>query len=136
MKQLLNAQNVQIAWGESFELVGDSWVDSYGTKYPLSVVGNGCTVVDYTPPAPVQSKEVPMQVDMAQARLALLSKGLLDRVGSEIEAMEEPARSNAKVEWEFRITIRRDNPLVLTLGALLGLSSDDLDDLFIEAAKL
>ena len=59
MKQLLNAQNVQIAWGESFELVGDSWVDSYGTKYPLSVTGEGCTIADYTPPTPAPEPPAP-----------------------------------------------------------------------------
>ena len=59
MKQLLNAQNEQIAWGESFEFVGDAWVDSYGTKYPLSVTGEGCTVADYTPPAPAPEPPAP-----------------------------------------------------------------------------
>lgn len=103
---------------------------------PKSIIDANYMITDYTPPAPVPVKQVPQQVDIAQARLALLSRGLLDRVGAEIEAMEEPNRSAAKIEWEFRITIRRDNHLVLALGALLGLSADDLDDLFIEASKL
>ena len=107
------------------------------TVYPAAAFGGvSIEIKDYTPPAPVKSKQIPQQVDIAQARLALLSRGLLDRVGAEIEAMEEPNRSAAKIEWEFRITIRRDNHLVLALGALLGLSADDLDDLFIEASKL
>jgi len=105
---------------------------------PKSIIDANYMITDYTPPAPVPpvKQQVPQQVDIAQARLALLSRGLLDRVGAEIEAMEEPNRSAAKIEWEFRITIRRDNHLVLALGALLGLSADDLDDLFIEASKL
>ena len=135
MKQLLNADGVQVGVASAFFETALGWVGD-GMVYPTSVVGNGCTVADYTPPAPVPVKQVPQQVDTAQARLALLSRGLLDRVGAEIEAMEEPFRSAAKIEWEFRITIRRDNHLVLALGALLGLSADDLDDLFIEAAKL
>ena len=59
MKQLLNAQNEQIAWGKSFEIVGDSWIDFYGTRYPLSVTGDGCTVTDYAPPAPVPEPPAP-----------------------------------------------------------------------------
>lgn len=107
------------------------------TVYPAAAFGDAVVEIkDYTPPVPVPVKQVPQQVEMTQARLALLSRGLLDRVGAEIEAMEEPNRSAAKIEWEFRITIRRDNHLVLALGALLGLSADDLDDLFIEASKL
>jgi len=135
MKQLLNADGVQVGVASAFFETALGWVGD-GMVYPLLVVGEGCTVADYTPPAPVKSKQIPQQVDIAQARLALLSRGLLDRVGAEIEAMEEPNRSAAKIEWEFRITIRRDNHLVLALGALLGLSADDLDDLFIEASKL
>lgn len=130
----------------NYELVADSFDDFGGIiiakigatelQIPKSTIGVNYTITDYTPPAPVQAKQVPEQVDMAQARLALLARGLLDRVGAEIEAMEEPNRSAAKIEWEFRVTIRRDNPLVLALGALLGLSADNLDDLFIDAAKL
>jgi len=135
MKQLVNKDGIIIGVSSNFVLDGDKWVGD-DCVYYISVAGEGCTVADYTPPAPVPVKQIPQQVEIAQARLALLSRGLLDRVGAEIEAMEEPNRSAAKIEWEFRITIRRDNHLVLALGALLGLSADDLDDLFIEASKL
>ena len=135
----------QLKSGE-FTFVADSFVENENeiiavtngqeSIIPKSIIDANYMITDYTPSAPVLVKQVPQQVDTAQARLALLSRGLLDRVGAEIEAMEEPFLSAAKIEWEFRITIRRDNPLVLALGALLGLSADDLDDLFIEASKL
>ena len=135
----------QLKSGE-FTFVADSFVENENeiiavtngqeSIIPKSIIDANYMITDYTPSAPVLVKQVPQQVDTAQARLALLSRGLLDRVGAEIEAMEEPFRSAAKIEWEFRITIRRDNQLVLALGALLGLSADDLDDLFIEASKL
>ena len=139
--KLLFIDGVQSAFiADDFFMDGADLIGVSGgqrTVYPAAAFGGApIEIKDYTPSAPVPVKQVPQQVETAQARLALLSRGLLDRVGAEIEAMEEPFRSAAKIEWEFRVTIRRDNPLVLALGALLGLSADDLDDLFIEASKL
>lgn len=139
--KVLFIDGVQSAFvADDFFIEGDNYVGVSGgqrTVYPATAFGDAAVEIkDYATPAPVPVKQVPQQIDMAQARLALLSRGLLDRVVAEIEAMEEPFRSKAKIEWEFRVTIRRDNPLVLTLGALLGLSADHLDDLFILAATL
>jgi len=50
--------------------------------------------------------------------------------------MDEPFRSAAKIDWEYQTRIKRDNPLVLQIGALIGFDSDKLDELFIEASKL
>ena len=59
MKQLLNAAGSPIAFSGSFDLIGDSWVDADGAKYPMSVVGEGCKVEDYTPPPPVIEPPAP-----------------------------------------------------------------------------
>ena len=108
------------------------------TVYPAVAFGD-CAVVeikDYTTQPPVIETPVPDSVRNAQARLALLQSGLLERVIAEIEAMEEPNRGKAKIVWEYEQNIRRDNPLVLSLGALLGLNSKELDYLFVLAATL
>lgn len=78
---------------------------------------------------------VPAVVDMAQARLELLDAGLLDDVGPAIDALPEPQRSAARIEWEYRPTVRRASALVATLGTALGLSSEQIDALFIAAAR-
>lgn len=59
MKQLLSEAGDKIAFSESFELINDYWIDADGAKYPMSVVGGGCKVEDYTPPPPVIEPPAP-----------------------------------------------------------------------------
>ncbi len=78
------------------------------------------------PPVPV-----PERVDMAQARLALFQAGLLSQVDAAIDAIPDPTqRETARIEWEYRTTVRRDSQLVAGLGASLGLTDEQIDDLF------
>ncbi|MFN4115637.1 MAG: hypothetical protein ACK4F7_03945 [Inhella sp.] len=72
-------------------------------------------------------------VTMRQARLALLQIGQLAAVEAAIEAMPEPARTAARITWDYSSVVERGNPLVLQLGPALGL---DLDALFAQAAVL
>lgn len=92
--------------------------------------GNVAEARELIAPPPVPT------VDMAQARLALLGAGLLDDVEAAITAMAEPARTAARIAWEYRSTVRRDSALVAQLGAALGLSGAEIDDLFAAAAAL
>ena len=70
-------------------------------------------------------------VTMRQARLELLNRGLLDAVESHVATLSKAAQ----IEWEYSVEVRRDYPLVVELGSLLGLSESDLDA-FFESAKL
>lgn len=80
------------------------------------------------PPQPVA---VPERVEMAQARLALFQAGLLPQVDTAIDAISDPTqRETARIEWEYRSTVRRDSELVAGLGASLGLTNEQIDDLF------
>lgn len=78
----------------------------------------------------------PQVISPRQARLALLGAGLLPQVDSAINGLPEPQRSAAKIEWEFATRIERTSPLVLSLGAALGLIDDQVDDLFAKASAL
>ena len=73
---------------------------------------------------------------MRQARLALLAAGLLDDVEAAIAGMDEPAKTAAQIEWEYSNALERDNALVAVLGPALGLSTNQVDDLFRAAAQL
>ncbi|RYF70866.1 MAG: hypothetical protein EOO22_13575 [Comamonadaceae bacterium] len=88
----------------------------------------------FEPPPP--PNPVPAEVTMRQARLALLGAGKLALVAPAIAALPEPQRSAAQIEWEYSATVERNRPFVLTLGAALGLSAAQLDQLFIVAATL
>ena len=79
---------------------------------------------------------VPAAVTMRQARLALLSAGLLPSVEAAIDAMTEPTKSAARIEWEYSNELQRSNALVTALGPALGLSGSQIDQLFISAAGI
>lgn len=79
---------------------------------------------------------VPEEVTMRQARLALLEAGLLANVQTAINSLPEPARTKAQIEWDYSNALQRSNSFVATLGGALGLDSEALDNLFIQAAAL
>ena len=79
---------------------------------------------------------VPQEVTMRQARLALLGAGKLAAVDAAINALPEPSRSAARIEWDYSSTVRRQQPLVLQLGPALGLDAAALDALFLAAGAL
>lgn len=76
------------------------------------------------------------EVQMRQARLALLQAGYYDAVDNAINAMTGASGKAAKIEWQVSNTLRRNHPLVTTMGAMLGLSPSQLDGLFTLAASL
>lgn len=79
---------------------------------------------------------VPQVVTMRQARLALLGAGLLSAVDAAIEALPEPQKSAARIEWDYSSEVHRSRAFVQQLGAALGLTDQQLDALFTRAATL
>ena len=80
--------------------------------------------------------EIPLVVTMRQARLALLSLNKLADVDAAIDALPEPQKSAAKIEWEYSQEVHRNKEFVQLLAPAIGLSESDLDNLFVEASKL
>lgn len=78
--------------------------------------------VDYVPPS----------VTARQCRLVLASQGLLSSVEAAVAASPE----SVQIEWQFAANVNRDSLLVSSLGESLGLSPEQLDDLFKLAATL
>jgi hypothetical protein len=85
---------------------------------------------------PVQTVKVPTIVSMRQARLALLNAGKLALVDTAIENMTSPQREKAQIYWEYSTQVSRYGPMTITIGEAVGLTSAEIDNLFIEAAKL
>ena len=79
---------------------------------------------------------IPQEVTMRQARLALLDNNLLHLVQPAIDSLPEPNKTKAQIEWDYSNALQRDNQFVAILGGALGLSSQDLDNLFILASTL
>jgi hypothetical protein len=82
------------------------------------------------PPEPV------LEVQMRQARLALLQAGYYDTVQAAINAIPGAAGKAAQIEWQVSNTLRRNHPLVASMGGVLGLTAAQLDGLFTLANTL
>lgn len=79
-----------------------------------------------SPPPPV----VIPTLTMRQARLALLDADILDEVEAAITTPEN------RIWWDYSTTVERNHPLVDAVLAALGKSPKEIDEMFIEAAKL
>jgi predicted amidohydrolase YtcJ len=79
---------------------------------------------------------VPASVTMRQARLALHATGKLTAVEAAIDALSDPPKTAARIEWDFSNEVQRHNGFVASLAPALGLTEQQLDDLFRLAATL
>ena len=75
----------------------------------------------------------PKVVTMRQARLALLQGGLLQTV---TDAIANGTDEAMKVEWEYATEVKRDWDSLIALTTALGMTSQELDDLFMLASTL
>ena len=91
---------------------------------------------DWVPPPP-PPVFIPQSVSMRQGRLALLGAGLLDSVDAAIAAIEDPIqRKAAEIEWEYATVIDRNSDFMQTLAVQLGVTEEQMDDLFVLASGL
>ena len=67
-----------------------------------------------------------------QARLALASQGLYETVQTTVVAISDEAR----IEWEYATTVERTSPLIDAMKGALGMTDEDLDNLFDLAVTL
>lgn len=82
------------------------------------------------------AETVPNSVTMRQARLVLLSTGLLDNVETAIDSLTEEQAVAARIEWDFSSEVWRHKGLVSQMASVLGLTEGQLDQLFIAAGKI
>lgn len=97
--------------------IGDSYADGVFTPAP-------------PPPIPV-----PQQISMRQAKLMLLQAGYYDLVQPYIDGLTEPMKTAANISWNSG-TCERDNEFVAQIGTALGMTDEQIDDLFIQAQYL
>lgn len=90
---------------------GQQWVESAPTPKP---------------------QEVPEIVSRFQGRAALLQAGILD----DIETYILTADPFEREAWNSITEMRRNSPMTIRLGALFGLTSEMMDDLFRFAATI
>lgn len=107
-----------VAAGKVAIFTGNGWVES--------------DLPEVLPPA----IPVPASITMRQARLQLHAIGKLAAVQDAINQLPEPPKTSAQIEWDYASVVERASPFVALLTPALGLSDEEMDDLFREAAKL
>jgi hypothetical protein len=80
-------------------------------------------------PADIPPVVIPT-LTMRQARLALLSAGLLDEVEAAITTPEN------RIWWDYSTVVERSHPLVNAVLTALGKTETEIDSMFIEANLL
>lgn len=85
----------------------------------------------------VDPHAVPDQATRRQGKQALLLAGKLSSVQPAIDSIADPVqRAMIQIEWDDSQVFERNRPTLIALGTALGMTSADLDALFIQAAKL
>lgn len=84
----------------------------------------------------IQGKRVPLTLRPHQLWLALLQRGITRAAVNDIVAtLPAEQREVAEIEMLGHV-YERTSPWISTLGAALGLTEADIDDVFIQGAEL
>lgn len=80
---------------------------------------------------------VPQVVSRRQAKQALLLSGLFSNVQPAIDDIEDDTeRQMVQIYWDDATVFERSNAQLVGLGKTLGLTEEQIDDLFIQASGL
>lgn len=81
---------------------------------------------------------VPESVSARQIRLWLVQHGIsLAQVDAAIDAIpDQMQRDSVRVEWDYAPYVERTHPMLIPLAASLGLTEQQVDQAFTEAATI
>ncbi len=99
---------------------------------PANVVRRAFVTEDMPPPPPPGPAPVPKVVSRFQAQAALLAAGTLGMV----RAAVAQASAFDKLAWEEAAEFRRSSPTLNNLAAAMGMTQQELDDLFRAAVQI
>ena len=127
-----NEENTQIKWTNE---QGQVW----SVPYPLSDgqipnqvqewLDEGNAISPYVaPPSPQVT-----QVTAYQAKIQLSRSGLYDSVVTTVNTSDNP---ELKIAWEVATSFERNSPFILALQPELGLTDEQVDDLFQQASLI
>lgn len=90
----------------------------------------------FAPPQPEKPK-IPQQVTRAQGKAALITSGLWSDVESYVDSITDPTeKALALVALNDTTHWQRTSPFLNSAAVALGLSDEDLDNLFIQASEI
>ncbi len=118
-----------------------SAASAYVTEYPfdtLTRIESEAALTDVLRPyglaGPSPTQLIPTSVSPYQARVALTRAGLFDAVEAIMANESTPAE--AKIAWEYAVVFDRHSTFIATLAPALGLTEQQIDELFVLAATI
>jgi hypothetical protein len=94
-----------------------------------TILANNLTINSYVaPPA-----SIPQSVALWAAKAALQKSGTLAEVNTIITALNDEVLN---LYWSNGQTVSRTSPLISQIGSQLNLTSDEIDQLFVDADKI
>lgn len=84
-----------------------------------------------------QKSLVPKIVSQRQLRTQLVFNGFdLETIQNAINQLPEPDKKIAQIAWDYAVTFERESPLLISLASSLGLSQNNVDEIFTNASNL
>ena len=124
---------------DGVEFSGGNWVQAWKEvdQFPEYTTDEGVVVTEAEQIAAYEAqraaeRRATMACTPRQARLALASQGLYEAVQTTVVAISDQAR----IEWEYATTVERTSPLIDAMKDALGMTDEDLDNLFELAGSL
>ena len=109
----------------------DKQLKAYENKPDFGIWNGNSWDIDLASKEEYEKSLIPKTITLRQARLYLLSIGLLD----DLENIISQNRAY-QIEWEYANQIERESPLVQILGQTLNLDDEQIDNMFMEASKI
>lgn len=101
--------------------------------YAALIAGEYGPIGEYVAPRPI----VPEVVLRSEGKAVLIQAGLWDSVVAYVESISDPTQQAlARVTLDDTVHWRRDSPTLNAAAAALGLTDQQLDDLFIAASEI
>ena len=100
-----------------------------------ALIPSGHPDIDRTLQLPTETlvPVVPSEVTLAQARTVLRRSGLLDTVDAAIRNSVNAEMIDA---WDYGNGLSRDSAMLQVMAASLGLTSEQIDELFLQASQI
>lgn len=111
--------------------------DIYPTVNIDFAVWDGTQWIDPRTEAEKKKANVPSSITRRQLKLQLLFSGIsFEYIEGILNTLEEPQKTIALINWQEAGTFDRDNAMLNQMAIVLGISDDQLDDIFINGSVL
>lgn len=125
---LYGAEDFVAAAGDSMEDHAQRVLQLLGSE-PATILQAMIDGADL-PPLPAR---VPREIPNWRCKAVLTQMGLIDQVTAIMDALPEPDRTIAQLAWHGDGKVARRGKTVLGLATVLGLSDDQVDEMFVAA---